>query len=219
MSTPTLQTAIGDLATDIQNQKADLTNPEYYGVRNVWKQLPPYWEVVQQSGGTYTPGTSWRGQFETDRNAADRMEYRIVTSSGEVLDPQIEGDTSVGPRRYKLTVFAEQPMNVKCTFSITGTSARIQIFVNGSMTEYTTPQSQYLTVSLVQGYNTITICTNTLTDLMLFKGKLFDGVVSFWVDPLAPRNPVRDGYTTSGGSSGGQGSIEASLAIPSGSEA
>lgn len=194
--------AIGDVATQVTNNQAEKTTDTYRPVTNVWKPIPPFWEVVQQSGGTYSAGTSWITQFDVERNNADRMEYRIVTASGELLDPQVEGNTAVGPRLYTLQIYCEQPMNVKCTFSITGSSARIQLFVNGAFTEYTTPQSQYVTLEFVEGYNTVQIASNTNTDLVLFKGKLFDGIISQWVDPLGSRNPQREGFISTGGGGG-----------------
>ena len=194
--------AVGDTAIKAQNADVPVRELEYWPVEDQWKATTTYWSVVQQSGGTYTPGTSWLSQFDPDKNAADRMEYRLVTAGGELLSPQTEGSNSVAPRRHTITLYAGQPQTIKCFLSLVGTSSRVQLFINGAFTEYTGASSQYLTLALASGYNTVQMTSNTSTDSIFFGGLLFDGLNVQWVDPQGARNPARSGFTSSGGSSG-----------------
>ncbi len=167
-----------------------------------WQAPPCYWECVVQSNGTFTAGVDWFPQFDPSPSITNQVRFRQATAGGELEFSHPEGGSDMGARRAVLQVYAHQPQTVSAAGTFTGTSSRVQFGVNGNLTEVAGPYSDYFTFDLVEGYNTITVCTNTAVDELKFTALVFDGTTVFWVNPNAPKNPVYEGFLAQSSASG-----------------
>lgn len=151
----------------------------------------PYWECVVQTGGTFTTATDWSLQFEPDRNPVNRAEFRWSTAGGELHIPHFHGGTSTAPTRATLVVYAHDWQDVKFVLSADGSGGGVQIKVNGTITEYTGPLSQFVTITLRPGENVIVVSKDSGSDQLAIQARFFDGRYVNWVDPRGARNPAR----------------------------
>lgn len=185
----------------VRQDLAELEKKSYgdYGATSASTNPAPFWECIMVDEGVFG-SEDWEVHFNLDTCAATvtyPVQFRKVTGGGELWLPLINGSPNYARRHCKLSVYARMPQDINCFLSRVGTSGSVQIVVNGTIQTFSGSGDSPVTVSLVPGHNYISIATNFNVDSLQFEGLLFDGVNSFWVNPLGYANPTRSDYDIS----------------------
>lgn len=202
--TRTLKTAIGDLSAKQVSDNLPKRTRDYVPIAYEWKGTGTYWMGVRQN--TLATGvTDWENEFVTDTTTSSitgRVEFREATVGGELDSTHPGGSSSYGARFFKIMFYAFQPQTISCYISFAGSSADVQMKLNGQITplaETAGVYNSFTNLDIPVGDNTLSFALDTSVDDFKFEALLFDGTNIQWVDPNAPRNPQRAGYVNSGG--------------------
>lgn len=165
------------------------------------KQIAPecYWQCIGRSGGTYTGGTNWDAQF--DDHSATRWHYKLPSAAGELCLLLVDNPGSLGQRRARLRFHSLQRFSTTCDLRIA--AGRVQLDVNGAFNEYIT--SQRVTLEFREGYNVVTLRTNSASGDVAALMTLWDGSNSWWVPPTLSYDRDLPGSASTGGGTGGSG--------------
>jgi len=195
-----------DLAVRIAELSA--VKPERTTTLPTEKQITPeaYWQCVGRSGGTYTAGQNWDAQF--DDHSATRWFYKLPSAAGELNLVLVDNPGSLGQRRARIRFHSLQRFSTTC--DLRNAAGRVQIDVNGAFNEYLT--SQRVTLEFREGYNVVTVRTNSAAGDVALLMTLWDGSNSWWVPPTLSYDRDLPGSAGSGtGGSTGTGGLTSTL--------
>ena len=115
----------------------------------------PRWQAWERTGGTYTPGTDWRPQFES--TTVTYTEYDLPTVSGHLA----MSFSSTRPSRARIAFESPEPRTVS-GYLVADNWGRIQLVVNETRAEYTADST--VTISLRRGLNVIDVMSEGTAD-------------------------------------------------------
>lgn len=152
--------------------------------------VEPFWDCCMAASLTLAQGISddWDPRFDNDNVATTRAYWQHKTSAGELEDNYRGPDKG---RRFRISWWSDYPGTITAYLAGTSTndtsaSGYVQVKMNGTITEYLLDSagtsSQILTLKSIAGPNHLVICTQYAPNSTIFKGVLFNGKTSRWMD-------------------------------------